>query len=398
MKNFIKSILPTMIVACLLGFVSCSDMDDYLKYTDGQSILYTGKVEAAVFRSGNERVLFQGLLPADPKVTKVGIYWNNRKDQLEIDVVRTPGVDLVEASIPLAEGRYYFEVITYDAKGTPSIPINMSGVSYGDNYKLTLYNRAIKKAEKMGNDVVIDWYNGDDTSPFVKIDYTDAEGKEHIVKAPTQDKKTILPNYKSMSKFRMQAYYLPDEFAIDTFKVDPVYVTVNEDLTHFFKNPGNPFYRSDNGDGKWGIVKDWQYTSNIINQNGSTAGGWSTDSGGVIHFESKDWGGDGVTNGKIFQTISLPAGNYTTEFYSDGGGSSDFTGRFMVTEGTALPDVDRSDDAIAVHTWDKDFMGGTHTLNFTLAEDKTITVGWAVSFGSSTWMHVNYIKLKRLAE
>ncbi|WP_163175750.1 DUF4998 domain-containing protein [Bacteroides sp. 51] len=398
MKQFIQSVLPVMVFVYLFGAASCSDMDDYLKYTEGKPRLYTGKVDPAIFLSGDERVVFYGMLTSDPKITKVNIYWNNRKDSLVIDVQRTSGVDIIEKPIALPEGRYYFEVISYDGEGNSSIPVVTTGVSYGDTYRQTLYNRPIKSAEKVGDNVVIEWYNGDETSPFVKVDYTDSNDRAHTIKVPTSEKKTILENFKSMSEFSMQAYYLPDELSIDTFKVAPLYIGVNEDITRLIKNPGNPFARSDDGTGKWGVIKDWQYTPNIINQNGDTAGGWSTDSGGVIHFESKDWGGDGVTNGKIYQTISLPAGHYSIEFYSDGGGSDNFTGNFMVATGNTLPDIGNTGEAIASHVWNKDFMGGTHSMEFELDQPKTVTIGWAVSFGSSTWMHINSVKLMILAE
>lgn len=392
---------------CLLlwGAVSCTEMDDYLQYTSGKEILYTGKLDSAMVFSGDGRVVLTGLLISDPKITRIKIYWNNDADSLVMDVERSAGVDTLYVPIELPEGAYNFEVYTFDNEGHASIPVYASGVSYGSEYKKSLYNRVIKKAEKVGDDVIIDWYNGDATSPFVQINYTDLENTDQTVKVTNDSSRTVLQNFKSMTKFRMQTYFLPNELAIDTFRAEPVLLGVDENVTNIFiKNPGNPFLRSDDGDGKWGLLQDWEYTPNVINQNGETAGGWSWDGNpsGVIHFESKDWGGEGVTNGKIYQSFELAAGNYVIEMYSDGGGSGGpVDANFLVAKGTVLPDIDALDpnpDVLGIYRWNEHSMGGTNRLSFALEEPTVVVVGWVASFGSYTWMHINYVKLMRLAE
>jgi hypothetical protein len=376
-------------------------MDDYLKYTNGKEILYTGKVDSVKIHSGDTRVVFTGLLISDPKITKVKIYWNSRADSLITDISRSAGIDTLKIPIPLPEGTYNFEIFTFDGEGNSSIAVNTSGISYGDEYKQSLYNRVIKKVEKVGDNVIIVWYNGEETSPFTQIDYADMLDNEHVIRVATTEDTTVLENFKSMTRFKMQTYFLPDEFAVDTFKSDIVLVGVNEDITNLYiKNSGNPFKRSDNGTGKWGLPQDWLYTPNIINQNSGTAGGWSTDGNpsGVIHFESKDWGGEGVTNGKLYQTFELPAGSYTLEYYSDGGGSSDFQGNFVVAEGSVLPDIDNLNQVLAKYHWDQGGMGGTHKIAFTLDIATTVSIGWVVSFGSYTWCHINSVKMMSLTE
>lgn len=399
MKQIIKSIFPTLMLSYLLSMVACTGMDDYLKYTDGKAKLYTGRVDSVKFSSGDERVVFYGLLTSDPKITKVTIFWNNRADSLVINVNRTTGVDTLNVSIPLPEGRYNFEVFSYDANGNPSIPVNVSSTSYGNDYKESLYNRAVKKVEKIDDNVIIDWYNGDESSPYTQIDYTDLDDIYRVLKVSITEKQTILEKFKSMSKFGMQTYFLPDEMAVDTFTSKSQVISItNEDITKYIKNPGNPFIRAGTRTDKWDLLKDWQYTSNVTNQINNTAGGWSTDAGGVIHFESKDWGGEGITNGKIYQTISLPAGRYSLQFYSDGGGGSPFEGNFVVAEGTSLPDINEPDQTLAFYKWDNNNMGGHRSIEFSLETPKDVTVGWIASFGSNVWMHINYIKLIRLGE
>lgn len=403
MKQIIKSVFPVLAFISLLFAASCSDMDDYLKYTDGKEKLYTGKVDSVKFRSGDNRIVFQGLLIADPKIVKVKVYWNMRNDSLIMDINRSVGIDTLDVSLPLSEGTYNFEVFTFDSDGNSSIAVNASGTSYGNDYKESLYNRVVKKAEKIGSDVTVDWYNGDETSPFTRIYYTDQGGEERIVDVRPSEKQTILSNYKEYTKFKMQTYFLPDEFAIDTFKTEFEYVSAIEDLTAvYIKNPGNPFLRGDSNSGKWGTLKDWQWTPNVINQESNTLGGWSTNGNpsGVIHFESAGWDGDGLTNGKIYQTMNLPAGTYTFEFSREGG-SNQLEAYFVAAKGTIIPDIgdmDSSSDVLDKFKWNNSGMTGTDKIQIKLTDPETVTVGWVASFGTNTWQQIKYVKLMGLLE
>lgn len=387
----------------LLVIASCSKMDDYLKYTGGKEMVYTGKVDSVKARSGRERVVITGLLTSDPNITRVKIFYNQRRDSILLDISRSLGVDTLNVPVSLPEGSHNFEIISYDSKGTPSVKVLVTGRSYGATYQESLFNRVIKNAEKQGNDVFINLYSGDVASPFTKFTYTDVNDKEKSVLVTNDSSRVVLKNYKSMSKFRMQTFFLPDTMAIDTFYAAPEMIAVSEDVTSFYiKNSGQPFLRSDNGTGKWGIIKDWLYTPNVLNQNGNTAGGWSTDGTpkGVIHFESKDWGGEGLTNGKIYQTFVLAEGKYEMEYYSDGCGGS-INSNFVVARGNVLPDIDKLDDqneVLRAYRSNENNTAGTHKIEFTLNQPVQVAVGWVVSTGSTTWLHFNYIKLRIVAE
>ncbi len=399
MKNIFKYIVP--VILCMPLLWSCSKkMDDYLKYTDGPR-QYTGKVDSVVFRSGEERVVFNGLLTSDPKIKKVIIYWNVRNDSIVLNVNKTSGVDTLVQSIPLPEGRYNFEIISLDGKGIPSIPVNISGSSYGESYKSSLYNRPIKEAEKVADSVIINWYSGDETSPFVKIDYTGTDNNMYTVKVPTTAEKTVLNHYKSGSKFQMQAYYLPDETAIDTFKAPVQFVSVTENITSLYlKNYQNPIQRGDAGNGKWGLPKDWSYNSNVVNQNGNTGGGWSWDNNGCIHFETQDWGGSPLVNGKVYQTITLPEGNYKFECESGWyGGTLDIN--LVAAAGNTLPDItdlNNNSHVLGLYHTDGNGIGGWRSITFSLSQTTTVSIGWVVTTGQYSGLQFKNVKLWSLQQ
>ncbi|TKC59132.1 DUF5013 domain-containing protein [Pedobacter hiemivivus] len=396
MKNikYLAIILPLAMLA--LG--SCSKMDDYLKYTDGKELLYTGRVDSLVAHSGINRVVLRGLLISDPKITKVKIYWNLRQDSLIVDITRGPGVDKLDVPIPLAPGNYNFEVKTYDAVGNSSVTVLASGTSYGTSYQESVQNRPIKRAEKVGSEVTVDFFSGSDNSPYSKLTYIGTDNKEHTLKV-TNDLPTVkLTNYKSATKFKLQSVFLPDTMAVDTFYAAIQEIGVAEDVTNaYLKNAGAPILRGDTETGKWGTPRDWQFNSAATNQNNGRGGGWSTDNGGVIHFETKDWGGEGVNNGKVWQTVLLPAGNYTVSFETGSYGGDVYTVEEMVASGTNLPNIGTSTNVLAVFHGNKNNLSGNHDVKFELTVPTTVSIGWVVSTGQYVYLQFKSIRLRTTA-
>ena len=143
-----------LLTGAAASVVSCTEMDDYLRFTEGVSSTYTGKLDSAVFLAGNGRLLFHGELSSDPKVSRIGLYWNvgTKQDSLSIEVDYAKD-KIVEQEIALGEGSYNFQIYTYDSAGNHSIPMTRSGNSYGANYLEGLYNRVVKSCALDGEDI-----------------------------------------------------------------------------------------------------------------------------------------------------------------------------------------------------------------------------------------------------
>jgi len=394
MKNIKIILLLCVGVALVIG--ACTDMDDYLKYTGGKELIYTGKVDSVHVRAGRNRVVITGLLIADPKITQLKMYWHTRQDSLILDIERSAGVDSLSIPLPLPEGRYNFELITYDAAGNKSVTVFSSGSSYGELYQQSLINRPVKAAQVSGmNEVKVNMYNGDETALYTEITYTTIDDEEKILHVTADMDSVLLPGIKPASKFTYQTYYLPEKLAVDTFKAVPQIIGVSEDITNtYLKNPGYPFLRGDAGTGKWGTPKDWLFNTAVTNQNGGQGGGWSWDSNGVIHFETKDWGGDGMVNGKVWQTFELPAGTYTMSFEVGNHNDNPFTVEELVVRGTELPDIDNLGEPLAVFHGRPNALSGTHDLTFTLDEPTQVAVGWVVSTGQYVYIQYRSVRLK----
>jgi hypothetical protein len=279
---------------------------------------------------------------------------------------------------------------------------------YGPVYLSGLFNRGYNADTPYFFNVLQGYvqlkYNAPDSINIKTIvTYTDNNGKVKNILLKPDSNMVTLPDFKVGSEVTYQSSYIPQRGAIDTFTVTSSTkfppISRAGDITKFaIKNPGNPFNRSDVGQGKWGLPQDWQVTPNVINQDGDKGGGYSTDYGGVIHFEAKDYSGDPLINGKVFQSITLPAGNYqydvTTQNY---GGTID--ANEVVAVGTTLPDIGNLNGnplVLAMFHGDGNNIGYTHTLFFTLTKQTTITIGWVMSLQSYTYCQFRSVSLKIL--
>lgn len=177
-------------------------------------------------------------------------------------------------------------------------------------------------------------------------------------------------------------------------------IKLYEDVTNmYFKNPGFPFLRKDGGTERWGLLKDWIYTANVPNQYGNTRGGFSNDdASGYIHFESTDWSGPGLTNGKVYQTFTLPPGDYKASFKLQNGGGIYLDANFVVAIGAGLPDVANLGSAAVLgkYSWNgskTDF--GTFSVDFSITIPTEVSIGWVMSFGSFAYTRIAGVTLIR---
>ncbi|HET9571683.1 MAG TPA: DUF4998 domain-containing protein [Bacteroidales bacterium] len=222
---------------CLLIFVgsvlfSCGPMDEtYRDFIKNGEIIYTGKVDSLKAFPGKNRMKLTWQLVSDPKITKNVVYWNDFKDSLSIDVVKTDSVDRISVVIDsLDEKVYTFVVYSYDAAGHSSVKSSVIGTVYGNNYTSTLYNRSISSnAFNTAKDTLtIKWFGVSAQAVVMNINYTDVTNAlRSVTDVPVKDPnfpnrakaladKTFLPKYKQGTSFTYRTGYMPNSDCIDT--------------------------------------------------------------------------------------------------------------------------------------------------------------------------------------
>ncbi|WP_143306149.1 DUF4998 domain-containing protein [Chitinophaga vietnamensis] len=375
--------LITGILLSLAIISACSKQDDYKKYIRNGEIIYTGKADSLRIQPGRNRVQLSWLLIADPKVSRSKIYWNNRKDSATLDIKRSAGVDTIRYVIKnLEERAYTFEVYNFDKDGNISVKSEATGFVYGSLYEDALLSRAFSNAEMKNGQAEISWVNIDTTGGIIgmQLQYTTSDHIAHdtVIPAIPLKQVTILANYLSMSSFRYRTLYLPDRSAVDTFYTAYQTTNVKEDITRtYILNPGSPFNRDSSQPfgGRFGQLSGWSYNSEAARN------GTYDNIGGVGRLTLWIWDNGAITNGKIYQTFTLPAGSYRFEADISNIDNTLENTYLLVAAGNALPDISNVSSALsAVKLLNNN--NKYASAAFSLNAATTVTVGFTGTFQS----------------
>lgn len=314
----IQSITITLITIVFLS--ACTKWDDFKKYIDNGEILYTGKMDSVKIYSGKERVMLTGLLKSDPKLERVGIYWDNGADSIIYDYTKqNPGIDSFSRTFAVKEGVKSFKIVTYDADNNKSVDVFAVGTSYGSNFRKRMSDRPITSVSYSSAGTTINWDQMDlNAGPlYTEIEYTDG-GVVKTVQTPISASTTVLAGVNVVPPIKFRTIFRPDENCIDTFSTGYTLHNVIADVTGLYLSNVGPGFQRATFDGRWGTLAAPWITNAAAKNKGGVNGGYTSDwrwgNNGQICWET--WGNTPVTDGKIYQPTSspLPAGSYTVRF------------------------------------------------------------------------------------
>jgi len=376
---------------------ACSKIDDYKKYVAGGAITYAGKMDSVKIFSGRNRVLVTGLFTSDPNIVKYRVFWSGGQDSIEVPVKRTSGVDTARVLISnLPEGLLSFEIRTYDAENHSSVPVDTAANVYGDLYQSSLVNRAIVDAAMLGDSsALITWADVNKDAGVINMDikYSDSNSVLHdtLIVSGITGLTTRLPIFRGGGIISYSTAYLPNATAIDTFHVAYQTHPVKVDVTRLYLGNTGPF-RWATLNGRWGtLAAPWITNSQVINHWGQ--GGYATDAGGSLVMEAGWSGTANIINGKIYQTVTLPAGNYIFKV-------ADYTEAldpvYVVAAGdTILPDVSKVSSALGYAKFTSSrYVSETVQCLFPVTQQQTVSLGFlsTMTSGNHYW-HVTSVKL-----
>jgi len=214
----------------------------------------------------------------------------------------------------------------------------------------------------------------------------------------------------------------PEKFRVDPAKntivylIDPLRIFSN--ITKVLKNTSQPFSTSsvDPNGNRWGVLSGWisnaqanQHKSyNANNELNGSYGSFDNNQSTQIAFESgfaaADAGKPGgsptapnITNGKIYQIISLPAGTYKFDANARVGVTTDNTkGAYSIAAlGNTIPDI-------AAPTTPANFLnrvaingGGVKSITFTLNAPATVSLGFVATLSGSQSVNISGVTLTR---
>jgi len=222
-SNTLKAIAVSILA--ILWLSSCEkNAGDYSGYLDKAEAVYPGKPSMLNVYQGYNRAQINAVMSPDPRVVKMRIYWNNRRDSLETSITASDLAKQKIVNLPsIAEGVYTFEAVTFDAGGRKSVTLQKTASILGPNFTQGLFNRVLKSKIIVAQTPVIVWYAETDTSSImagVKVIYPLKTGGNAVVFTKRDRDTTSLTNALAGKKMIISTAYLPKN-AIDTFYARP---------------------------------------------------------------------------------------------------------------------------------------------------------------------------------
>ncbi|MDR2773899.1 MAG: discoidin domain-containing protein [Tannerella sp.] len=199
-----------LIILIAVGFSSCKDQDStYREYLISNGIIYPQRVSSLQIYPGLNSVRLTWLKANDPKVIKSKVYWSNYTDSLDVDV--PAGRDTIIVDVPnLDENTYTFHVITLDADGNTSIPVEITGTPYGDFYKMKASSRSITSAVRDEDYTgIITWGAKTGDLIYSEVRYTVSSGEKRTLRVLPDETVVQCPDIKPGEVFEYRSVFLP---------------------------------------------------------------------------------------------------------------------------------------------------------------------------------------------
>lgn len=209
--------------ACWQFAASCVKKDDYKKFLKEGEIQYPARPDSITVHPGENRIMLSWELAGDPNLSGYEIFWNNGKDSMRQDITeRGEGDDTINVLIDknVMEGAYTFTIYSFDQYNHQSIPSEITGKTYGNNFQSQLPgNRSISKINNNADSVLIAWTAAATGNIFTELHYITVDGTTKTMRVASDSLMTVLPDYRFSSDILYKSAFLPDSNAIDTFYV-----------------------------------------------------------------------------------------------------------------------------------------------------------------------------------
>lgn len=218
MKITLNKILIAFMVVSMF-FLSCNKKVDYTDYLKAAEKVYPGRADSIIISSGYQKAEVSSLLSSDPRVVKMRVFWNNRRDSVEAVVTKNDHSKRKSIQIPnIPEGVYVFEVFTLDAMNHRSAPSVKNGQIYGEYYVSGLANRVFKNKTTVSGSPALNWYSEAGDSPIkgVSVTYPKVGGGTLTVFTPRVENVSILAGGTASGLATVRTEYLPEN-ALESF-------------------------------------------------------------------------------------------------------------------------------------------------------------------------------------
>jgi len=399
--------------------------DNIQGYLDKGEIDYIGTPNWATVLSGNNRIQLLWIVNSDPRIEQCTVYWNNGLDSAtcqvtpkllseisglpdtlvipqEVDTVGAKYMTLMLDNMP--ENTYIFNMFQTGSLGHRSVRYELTGQSYGDSYQQTLINRILKNAVYTTDTGVLNivWSAAEVGEVGMQVEYFDVNDANNpkTLMISANDTTVSIRGFDKDKPVYYSTFYKPNVMAIDAFHVAQSEISYSviaktpENVTSIYlKNTQTPFTHgaaapNDAGQNRFYMLTDW-----IVNAPCLATGNLDVHpyfGTGAMGFEQN---GTDIINGKLYQTVTLPAGNYrfVANYVEDQGAPEAYV---VANIGSDLPNMDLLATTAAAYTpisYNSD--SNPYTIRFTLPETSTVSLGFVGSCYGGQRVMFNRVEL-----
>lgn len=206
-----KKIIYLLLIMFAVGS-SCKEMDStYKEFIVPNGLKYPQMPDSLKVYAGYNKLRLTWLAAKDPSIVRAEVYWNNYYDTLKVSGIQQDQ-ELIVVDVPgLGEGTYTFYVKTFDKDGNASIPSEVTGTSYGDNYIMGAIDRTIASALRdADNKGTITWNTKTTDLVYSEVHYTVSSGQLRTVRIPADETSLTCPDIKQEEHFEFRSVFLPE--------------------------------------------------------------------------------------------------------------------------------------------------------------------------------------------
>ncbi|MCF3108744.1 DUF4998 domain-containing protein [Niabella sp. CC-SYL272] len=209
---------------CMLLLSSCDKMNDIQsKYEDKEETVYLGKVDSIKSYPGFGKTKLVWYISSDPKVERTIIYWNQRRDSVVKQFVRTTaGVQKDSVILEhLPEGSMLIEFRNTNNKGETSLLSSATATVWGPSFADGLRARSLTSFDYDYNqsryNLALSKTTPGDSVIYSEITYTTKSNTINTVAINRGDTIAVLPDFPSGGTFQFRTiFFLPQ--GIDTVR------------------------------------------------------------------------------------------------------------------------------------------------------------------------------------
>ena len=205
--------LKICIYILCVAFLACSKMNDlHEPYLDGERI-YAAKVDSVSARAGNKRIQLDVLIQSQ-RIETLRIYWNSGTDSMDVHIGQQKGIfsAVVEN---LGEQSHLINVVSIDRYNNRSLPYEISGNAYGDNFQASVSNRGIRNKTMNNGELTIQWSVSPERATVSELQYLNQAGIPVTKLVYPSESITHITDVASDVRYR--TLFLPEPDALDTF-------------------------------------------------------------------------------------------------------------------------------------------------------------------------------------